>query len=72
MPLIHSADELPPERDDRSPVTLLGAAHHWAAVAKDAEARMRVARRRARLLTAYAILVTPPALVALVLLWMRA
>jgi len=71
MDLTHHADALPPELTECAPVTLLGAAHTWAARAKTAEAELVPLRRRLRVyeLTVWALI--PAAMVPWVFLWMR-
>ena len=56
--LLHAADELPAERAAISPVTLLGAAHTWAARAKEAEARLDYLKKRVRFYQSALVIVT--------------
>ena len=56
--IVHAADELPAERAAISPVTLLGAAHIWAARAKEAEARLEHLKRRLRFYQSALVIMT--------------
>ena len=78
MGLVHEADGLPAESASKAPVTILGAAHHWAGRAKQAEADLReleqkvgALRTQLWLWRTLALVAVPPGLVALVMLWIR-
>ena len=70
MDLTHEADGIPAERSDIAPVTLVGAAHHWAARAKRAELELAPLRRRLWLWRLVSLFTLPAGALAWVLWWM--